>query len=47
MTGGRLSYELVKYQGASKIFKEGFVLYSDEAKVRTLKIDQKILMNMV
>lgn len=41
MTGGRLSYELVKFQGASKIFKEGFVLYSDEAKVRTLKIDQK------
>lgn len=40
MTGGRLSYELVKFQGASKIFKEGFVLYSDEAKVRTLKIDQ-------
>lgn len=41
MTGGRLSYELVKFQGASKIFKEGFVLYSDEAKVRTLKMDQK------
>ena len=41
MTGGRLSYELVKFQGASKVFKEGFILYSDEAKVRTLKIDQK------
>lgn len=41
MTGGRLSYELVKFQGASKVFKEGFILYSDEAKVRTLEIDQK------
>lgn len=41
MTGGRLSYELVKFPGASKVFKEGFILYSDEAKVRALQIDQK------
>ena len=40
MTGGRVSYELVKFQGASKVFKEGFILYSDEAKVRTLQIPQ-------
>lgn len=40
MTGGRLSYELVKFQGASKVYKEGYVLYSDEAKVKVLDIKQ-------
>lgn len=41
MTGGRLSYELVKFQGASKVFKEGYILYSDEAKVKTLEMKQE------
>ena len=40
MTGGRLSYELVKFQGASKVYKEGYVLYSDAAKVKVLGIKQ-------
>jgi PncC family amidohydrolase len=40
MTGGRLSYELVKFPGASKVYKEGYVLYSDEAKIKTLDIKQ-------
>jgi len=40
MTGGRLSYELVKFPGASKVYKEGYVLYSDEAKIKTLNIKQ-------
>lgn len=41
MTGGLLSYELVKHPGASKVYKEGYILYSDEAKVKVLGMNQE------
>lgn len=44
MTGGKLASELVKISGASKVFKEAFVLYSDETKSQRLGIDLKIIL---
>src|SRR5690606_20025745 len=45
MTGGLLSYELVRLYNASKVYKEGFVLYSNEAKSKYLNIDLNYIEN--
>lgn len=45
MTGGRLAYEFVKHKGASSIFQEGFILYSNEAKSKYLEIPLKDIEN--
>jgi len=39
ITGGLLCSEIVSVPGASRVFMEGFVTYSNEAKVETLDID--------
>ena len=38
LTGGMLASSIVDISGASKSFKEGFVTYCDEAKIRTLGV---------
>lgn len=45
MTGGRLAYEFVKHKGASSIFQEGFILYSNESKSKYLEIPLKDIEN--
>lgn len=42
-TGGLLASKLVSYPGISKVFKEGFVTYSNEAKIRTLGIKKETI----
>ncbi len=44
-TGGLLSSLLTKISGSSKYFKMAMVAYSNEAKVRFLKIDRKVIKN--
>lgn len=43
LTGGMLASSLVDVPGASKCFKEGFVTYCDEAKMRTLGVPSDII----
>lgn len=38
LTGGLFASSLVDIPGASKVFKEGFVTYCDEAKIHTLNV---------
>lgn len=42
-TGGLISSRLISYPGISKAFKEGFVAYSNEAKMNTLKVSKETL----
>lgn len=42
-TGGLISQRLTEVPGASKYFMEGVVTYSNEAKIRALGVDQKLL----
>ena len=42
-TGGMLSSAITSVSGSSKIFSLGFVIYSNQAKVKILKIQDKIL----
>ena len=44
-TGGFLSNRLTNVPGASAVFLEGFVTYSNEAKMRELKVDPALLRN--
>lgn len=44
-TGGGLCYELVKVPGISKYFKGGVVVYSNEAKEKTLNVSKSALLN--
>jgi len=37
MTGGLFASELTRIEDASKVFKESFVVYSDQAKIDVLK----------
>lgn len=37
-TGGLVASKLISYPGISKVFKEGYVTYSNEAKMRTLGV---------
>lgn len=42
-TGGLLAAELVKYSGASDVFGESVVTYSNEAKVKYLNVQESTL----
>ncbi len=42
-TGGMFQSNIVDINGASSVFKEGFVTYSNEAKIKYLGVDKKIL----
>ncbi len=42
-TGGLIAQRLTEVPGASKYFMEGVVTYSNEAKIRALGVDQKLL----
>lgn len=42
-TGGLLSSKLIEYPGISKVFLEGAVTYSNEAKMRTLNVKKETL----
>lgn len=42
-TGGLIASKLVSYSGISKVFKEGFVTYSNEAKIRTLGVKKETI----
>lgn len=42
-TGGLLSSKLIEYPGISKVFLEGAVTYSNEAKIRTLGVKKETL----
>jgi len=42
-TGGLVASRLISYPGISKVFKEGFVVYSNEAKMNTLKVNKETL----
>lgn len=42
-TGGIISAAICSIPGSSKVFEEGFVLYSNEAKSRSLKINKNLI----
>nr|WP_312576581.1 competence/damage-inducible protein A [Sedimentibacter sp.] len=42
-TGGMVSSRLIAYPGISKSFKEGFITYSNEAKIKTLDVKKETL----
>ena len=42
-TGGLIASKLVNYPGISKVFKEGFVTYSNEAKIKRLNVKEETL----
>ena len=41
-TGGLLSHNLTKLANSSKYFQMGLVTYSNDAKIKILKINKKI-----
>ena len=43
LTGGLVASRLVSYPGISRVFKEGFVTYSNEAKINTLHVNRDTL----
>lgn len=42
-TGGMLSSELIQVPGASQVFMEGFITYSNESKSRYLGVDPQLI----
>ena len=42
-TGGKISSEITKISGVSKIFLSSIVTYSNKSKTKLLKIDKKVL----
>lgn len=42
-TGGLISSRLINVSGASKVFNEGFITYSNEAKAKYLSVPEEIL----
>ena len=42
-TGGLLASTITSISGASKIFNFGFVTYSNQAKIKILKVDKNII----
>jgi len=42
-TGGQLSSAITSISGASKIFNLGLITYSNEAKIKVLKVSKKII----
>ena len=43
-TGGLLSSSITSISGSSKVFTLGFVTYSNQAKIKILKVPKKIIM---
>jgi nicotinamide-nucleotide amidase len=43
MTGGRISAEFVKHKNASRAYNVGFVVYSNEAKIKHLDIPETVI----
>ncbi len=43
LTGGMVASRLINYPGISKVFMEGFVTYSNEAKMNTLHVNRDTL----
>lgn len=44
-TGGMVAAKLISYPGISEVFKEGVITYSNEAKVKRLRVNQETLDN--
>ena len=42
-TGGLLASSITSFSGASKIFNLGFVTYSNQAKIKLLKVNKNII----
>lgn len=42
-TGGLVAAKLVSYPGISKVYKEGFITYSNEAKINTLGVKKETI----
>ena len=42
-TGGLLASKITSISGASKIFNLGFITYSNQSKIKILKVDKKII----
>ncbi len=42
-TGGLLASKITSISGASKIFNLGFITYSNQSKMKILKVDKKII----
>ena len=42
-TGGKVSDLIVSVPGASEVFKEGFITYCNEAKIRSLGVDKAVI----
>ena len=42
-TGGLLASKITSISGASKIFNLGFITYSNQSKIKLLKINKKII----
>lgn len=42
-TGGMVSSKLISYPGVSKIYKEGFIVYSNEAKINTIHVSRSTI----
>ena len=45
-TGGLLASSIISISGSSKIFNMGLVTYSNNAKVKLLKVPKKLLQSM-
>ena len=42
-TGGKICDAIVSVPGASEVFKEGFVTYSDRAKINTIGVPKEVI----
>jgi len=42
-TGGMLANKIISISGASKVFNMGFITYSNQAKIKILKISKNII----
>ena len=42
-TGGMLASKMTSISGASKVFNLGFITYSNEAKIKNLKVNKNII----
>ena len=42
-TGGLIAALLTEVPGSSDVFEQGFVTYANEAKIKTLKVDEKLI----
>ena len=42
-TGGLIGHRLTQVPGSSAYFKEGFIVYSNDAKIKRLQVDSKLI----